>query len=213
MFESFFSLFDAKAAIEFIRSVPWYWVLFIAFFVTFIENLFPPSPSDVILLFTGTMISFGTVGFVPLLVCSTIGSISGFMLMYYLGMKFGSRVIDSGKLKFISQETLKAPERWFNKYGYYIIIANRFLAGTRAVISFYAGVSKLDLKKTTILSFFGALAWNSAILYLGYIFGNNFEEVSGYLSRYVEIVTLLILAVIIFFTLRYFLKRKKEKQA
>ena len=57
-------------------------VMVAIFLIAYIENIFPPSPSDVLLVFAGTLIGLGTVGFVPALIVATLGSTLGFMTAY-----------------------------------------------------------------------------------------------------------------------------------
>lgn len=182
------SLFDFDAAIYFLTHLEWYWVLTFAFIVTLVENLFPPSPSDSVLVFIGSLVALGTVKFIPLLVAASLGSLAGFVIMYYLGYFFGHRVVDSNRIKFINQKDLEKPEKWFRQYGYYLIIANRFLSGTRAVIAFFAGMSELTVSKTIILSLLSALLWNAILIYLGIVFGDNYESIIDYISLYGKII-------------------------
>lgn len=198
-------------AISVLKSIEWYWVLLFAFLVTFIENLFPPSPSDVILLFMGSLVALGNVTLVPLLFTSTAGSVIGFLVMYYLGKVSGHKIIESRKISFITNEALEKPKQWFNKYGYYIIIANRFLSGTRAVISFLAGMSELSLIRITALSAMSALLWNFILIYLGIIFSNNLDKVQEYITLYGKIIFPIIIISIIFFSVRYIVKVKRSK--
>ena len=92
--------------IAYLNGLPVWGVLLFAFFVCYIENLVPPSPSDVLLLFTGTLVGLGTVGFVPLLAASTIGSVAGFATTYWIGRKYGRRLVDSGKIPFVDKESI-----------------------------------------------------------------------------------------------------------
>ncbi len=196
---------------DFLKTVPWYSILLFAMFITFLENIFPPSPSDVLLVFMGTLVSVGTVSFTPLLLMATLGSTLGFIFMYSLGFKFETKIIDSDKLPFITKKQLQKPEEWFRKYGYYIIVANRFLSGTRAVISFFAGMSKLDLTKTTILSLFSAMVWNSILITLGLIFADNLDLVKEYIALYGKIVFPILLLILIVFAIKYlFFNGKNE---
>lgn len=188
---------------DFLKTVPWYSILLFALFITFLENIFPPSPSDVLLVFMGTLVSVGTVSFFPLLIMATTGSTIGFLVMYYLGFNFESRIIESNRLPFVTKESLAKPEQWFKKYGYYVIVANRFLSGTRAVISFFAGMSKLDIKKTTLLSFFSAMIWNSILIYLGVAFADNLDLVKEYISLYGKIVFPILIVIILIITIKY----------
>lgn len=198
-------------ALEILKNIDWYWVLIFAFFITFIENIFPPSPSDILLLFMGSLVVLGNVGFVPLLISSTLGSIVGFLVMYYIGKVFGEKIIESKKIPFINAESLEKPKLWFNKYGFYIIVANRFLSGTRAVISFFAGISHLSLPKTVILSLLSAGLWNFILIYLGMIFSDNLEKVIEYINLYGKILFPSILVILIGLAIKYIIKVRKSK--
>ena len=133
------------------------------------------------------------------------------MTLFVIGTQLDRKVIQAGKIKFISIEAFMKVELWFKKWGYWIILANRFLPGTRSVISFFAGLSELDFKRTALLAAISAIVWNAIIIYLGIVFGNNIEAIDGYLSTYsniVWIITGLIVAVIV---LRIVLKKRKVK--
>jgi membrane protein DedA with SNARE-associated domain len=185
-------------------------LLFLMFGIAFIENLFPPAPSDVLIVFGGSLVGLGIVGFPESLLFATLGSTLGFVAMYKIGDWFGVHILESGKLSFIPVESVKKAEAWFLKYGYWVIVANRFLAGTRAVVSFFAGMSELNLWKTTVLSFLSALLWNGFLLVSGYYLGQNWETIEFYIIAYSRVVTLVIVAIVVFFVARYFLKKRKK---
>ncbi|MEJ5286678.1 MAG: hypothetical protein CH6_0363 [Candidatus Kapaibacterium sp.] len=183
-----------EKVIEFLSSpyITSGWILAVAFFFQYIENLFPPSPSDVVLLFLGSLVGFEKVNFLPLLIVATIGSSAGFLTMFLLGKIFGERILDAGRFKFINPESLEKTRNWFNRWGYGIVVANRFLSGTRAVISFFAGLAKLSTWKSTILATVSALVWNFLILYAGMALGNNWRSAIRFLELYWKVVLILI---------------------
>jgi membrane protein DedA with SNARE-associated domain len=131
--------------------------------------------------------------------------------LYYLGTKTDRKIIRAGRLKFISRDTLQTAEDWFKKYGYAIILFNRFISGIRSVISFFAGVSELPVKKTIVLSSYGALLYHIAIISLGFFFGANIHAVDNILSLYGNIVLLVLGAVVVFVIGRYFIKKFARK--
>ena len=186
------------------------WIYITLFLFAFVENVFPPSPSDVVLLIGGSIIATGTINFIFALLISTLGSIFGFLLMFHIGSTVDRRVVESGKYKFIPVDGIHKVERWFRKYGYFIVIANRFLPGTRAVISFFAGISNLNFKKTIMLCGISALAWNAIILYLGYVFGDNVEIVDSYMTTYSNIVIAGTILIILFLIGRMLFRKRKE---
>ncbi|MBK7104152.1 MAG: DedA family protein [Ignavibacteriae bacterium] len=196
--------------IAYISTLETSWIYIILFFFAFIENVFPPSPSDVVVVVGASLISSTSVGFIPILLITSIGSALGFILMYYVGFFLSEKVLRSGKLKFISQDALHKTDEWFTKYGYKIILANRFLPGTRSVISFFSGVHELNVYKTFFYSLISALLWNFLIIYLGMTLGNNIQQIDYYLQTYSNIGLGITILVVIYFTIKYFLKKRKN---
>lgn len=182
----------------------------VIFSIAFIENIFPPSPSDIIVVFGGALAAMERGNFFAALIAGTLGSTLGFMTMYIVGRWFGRRILETGKLKFVNMEALHKLEQWFARYGYWIIIGNRFLSGTRAVISFFAGISELELGSTTFLSFIGSLAWYTILVYSGYKVGQHWQQVGEYLKSYGEIVSAATIAIILIFIARYYYRKRKS---
>ena len=186
------------------------WIYCVAGAIAYIENVFPPLPSDVIVVAAGSLVGIGRVDFALLLVLSTVGSTAGFLTMYKVGDWFGIRILETGKLKYIPLEKVHKVEAWFKKYGYWVVIANRFLAGTRAVVSFFTGMSELSLWWTTILSFLSSLIWNFILIFAGKELGKNWREISSYLETYGKIVTLVLIIVLLIFISRNYYKNRNR---
>lgn len=199
-----------ETLIDIIQKIPPFWILFIAFAVTYIENIFPPSPSDAALIFMGALVATNTVDFIPLLLFATLGSTFGFLTMFVLGIKFEMRFVETNRLKFVSKKALQKVEELFKKWGYWLIVANRFLSGTRAVIAFFAGMSLLSLRKSTILSFISALLWNSILIYSGYVFGENWKVVDEYITLYGYILLPIVIILILSYFIYSYIQSKKE---
>lgn len=201
--------------IAYINSLSPFWVYSVLFVFSFIENVFPPSPSDLVVVFGASLIagSNSEISFIPVLFITSLGSSMGFMLMYYVGKVFGEKVIRLGKLKFISKESIENTDRWFSKYGYKLIIANRFMPGTRSVISFFSGIAELDFWKTFIFATISAFAWNAIIVYLGVILGNNIQLIDKYMTTYSNVVLTVTVVVLSILTIRFFMLKRKKKEA
>ncbi|MBI5661333.1 MAG: DedA family protein [Ignavibacterium album] len=187
------------------------WIYLTIFFFAFIENLFPPSPSDMVIVVGGSLVGASDLHFVPVLIFATGGSLVGFLTAFAIGWQIDKRILHSGKIKFLTIESVEKVENAFRKYGYFLIIANRFLPGTRAVISFFAGMSRLNVHYTVLLSAASALIWNSILISLGIVFGENIQKVDAFLSTYNQIVIAATAVVIIFLIIRYFVKKSKKK--
>jgi len=186
------------------------WIYITIFLFAFVENVFPPSPSDVVIVIGGSLVGTGSINFILSLAFATLGSILGFTLMFYVGSTIDKKIIHSGKFKFIPVDALDKAEAWFRKYGYFIIVANRFMPGTRAVISFFAGISHLYQKRTITLCFVSALLWNTIMLYLGFVFGDNVAKIDEYLTTYSKIVIAVTAIVVLFLIVRLFLRKRKS---
>lgn len=178
--------------------------------IPFIENIFPPSPSDTIIVVAGSLIVDHTIHFIPALILTSIGSECGFLFLYYLGTQTDRKVIQRGRLRFIDRQTLDTAEKWFNKYGIIIILFNRFISGVRSVISFFAGMSELDFKVTLVFSIISATIWNIILLTLGILFGENVQLVDKYLNTYYEVVIIILIVVAVLYSIRYFYKKRKS---
>lgn len=183
------------------------------FFFSYIENIFPPSPSDVVIIVAGTLISTNVISFLPTFLVTTVGSVMGFMTLFFAGTQVDKKIIEKGRFKFISREALDKAEKWFSRYGYWIILGNRFLSGTRAVISFFAGLSELDFRKTLMFSFISSAVWNLLIISLGVLFGNNIELVDRYLKSYSNIVLAVTILIVFLLVLKYFLQKRRKQKA
>ncbi len=186
------------------------WIYIILFFFAFIENIFPPSPSDVIVVVGASLIASNGLGFLHVLLITSIGSALGFILMYYVGFFLSEKVLRTEKLKFINQDALHKTDLWFAKYGYWIVLANRFLPGTRSVISFFSGVHELNVIKTFVFALISAFLWNVIIIELGMMLGNNVELIDYYLTTYSNVVVALTVIVLIILAVRYYFKKKKN---
>ena len=183
----------------------------VLFFFAFIENILPPSPSDFVVIFGATLIANSTLGFIPILLITSVGSAIGFIVMYLVGEFLGEKLLRSGKFKFIKQESLDKADRFFHKYGYNIILINRFLPGTRAVVSFFSGVHKLKPTRTFIYAAVSSFVWNAILIFLGIQLGNNLELVDKYLSDYSQIILTITGLIIIIVLVRFWMKKKKSK--
>lgn len=197
--------------ITFLKNVDPLLIYISVFGIAFIENIFPPFPSDVIVAFSGALTVVSNVSLSIVVLFAVAGSTLGFITMFLIGRFAGNKFLEKGKIKFISVDALKDVERWFQKYGYWLIVGNRFLAGTRAVISFFAGVSELDLKKTVILSAVSSLIWNMILIMLGFYVGHNLSKISELITTYNKIVFAIILVIALLFIVKFILQKKNVK--
>jgi membrane protein DedA with SNARE-associated domain len=203
---------SVQEAFQYLSSIDPLYVYGLVLGLALVENLFPPSPSDVMIVAAGTLVGMGHISFIPTLLCATAGSTIGFLIMYKVGDWFGDNILEQGKLKFLPIEQVHRVERWFTKYGYMIIVINRFLTGTRAVVSFFAGMSELKLLPTTVLCFVSALFWNCILVLSGYYLGQNWDRISLYITTYSQIVTTIVVLLVLVWAARFVYTRTNSRK-
>ena len=201
-----------ETIITYLSQLDPFWVYCTIFLIAYVENIFPPSPSDVLIVAAGYLVGIDHIEIIPALLIATLGSTTGFMTMYKIGDWFGIKIIETGKLKFIPLDSVHKVENWFRKYGYGLIVANRFLSGTRAVVGFFAGMAEVKFLPTAILCFISAMIWNFILIYSGTLVGKNWEVIGSYIATYSKIVTVIVtIAVIVWFT--WYQRKKKKDRA
>lgn len=183
-----------------------YTMLFIS---AFVENVFPPIPGDTVTLIGAYFVGTGHLNYFGVLISTTLGSVVGFMALFFLAYWLEWKVIEKYNFKWIQRSHIDRVEAWFRKYGDWIILANRFLSGVRSVISFTAGLSKLRILKVCLLSFLSALIWNGMIISAGAFIGEHWENIEKYLRLYNQIIIVGLVGIGVGY-LFYFLIFKKK---
>ena len=201
-----------ESIISYLHTVDPFWIYLTLIFFSFIENVFSPLPSDVVVIVGASLIASTTMSFVPIVLLTAAASALGFMVMYLVGKYLGEHILRAGRIKFISLDAIRKNDRWFARYGYRLIIANRFLPGTRSVFSFFSGLTELQPVKTFLCAALSALLWNTLIIYIGMKLGDNVELIDRYLSTYRNTVILLTVAVLVIIIIRYLIVRAKNSK-
>ena len=185
----------------------------IFFLVAYVENIVPPLPGDLLVAFGGYMAAEQIIGFVPVLIITTFASVLGFMNMYLFGKYFGDRIEIQRKrfwlMRFIDIKYFDRGKRWMHNWGQGVILANRFLAGTRSVIALTAGITKTNVYSTMVSSFVSSLVWNFILLMLGWIVYENWAVIGEYLNIYGRVILILIVVAL---GARYIYKKTKGKK-
>lgn len=179
------------------------------FLVAYVENLIPPFPGDVNVLIGGYIVGLGLVGFAPALIVVSIGSALGFMTMYAVGKVLGDAVEDPQRLKWIPKGPVGSVKKWLQRWGYGVVAINRFLSGSRAVITLLAGASDLKPVRTALLALLSAAAWYALLLYGGYSVGANWESLIPYMRTYGRVIMAVLAVAAVVWGIRWHRKRKR----
>ena len=207
---------DKGFLLGYLHQLPDYLIYLSLGFSAFLENIFPPLPGDTIVLFGSFLVGIGRLSFLGAYLSTTAGSLVGFISIYFLGRYLGRRFFIERDYRFLKADDIIKAENWFRKYGYTIIVINRFIPGIRSVIALAGGVSGLDPLKVTILALISGGLWNFIWTILGYSLGSNWDtfqaDVTKILWKY-NITLLLIFGVVVLLLLvRWYLKGKKKER-
>lgn len=193
---------------DWLEALPAVWIYATIFVIAYGENVVPPVPGDVAIVIGGYLVGLGLVGFVPLTLLATLGSVLGFLTMYGFGKKLGDAVEDPGRIRWIPKGPVRVAKRWLQRWGYGVVAVNRFLSGARAVIALLAGASDLRFSWTVFFASFSALVWTVLLMYAGYAVGANWEAVIPFLRTYGQVISIVVALLALIVAVRWWWRRR-----
>lgn len=206
MFESF----NLDYWIGLVNGLDTVYLYGLIFLVGYLENCVPPIPGDMVTVIAAGMVGTGRLDYLMTFTVATAGNLSGFMTMYHVGRLFGRDFFIRRNFKFFPIEQMEKTEAWFQKYGYRIILFNRFLSGLRSVISLFAGMTRLQRRKIIPLALASAFMWDGILIYAGYVVGDNWKEFEEILGHYNKLVFGIIGFVVVVLVARWFLRKSSK---
>nr|WP_242041850.1 DedA family protein [Alkalinema sp. FACHB-956] len=180
----------------------------------FLENLFPPIPSELIMPLAGFTAHEGRLNFQYVVLAGVLGTMVGTLPWYYAGKILGEprlRVLADryGKWLGMSGEDIDRANHWFYRHGNVTVLLCRLVPGVRTVISLPAGISEMPIGSFMLYSTVGTTLWVSLLTYAGYILGSNYELVDQYLAPVSKIV---LVVVLLAFGVWLWRKQRSKKQ-
>jgi len=171
------------------------------------ESTFLPVPSEGVLPFAGYLIAQGKMDFWVVLIVSTIGTILGSLISYYIGKVLGEKFFERvGKKFFINKEEIRLAEKWFERHGQKTIFICRFIPVVRHVISIPAGIAKMQRRKFLIYTAAGGAMWNAFLIGIGMQLQQNWNTILG-ITQYLDVLAI----IVIIFLAGYFVYKKIKK--
>ena len=171
------------------------------FLLMTLESALIPIPSEIIMPFSGFLVSEGRFSLWAIALTGAFGNLVGSWIAYALGF-YGEKalvrklIIKYGKFVLLTEDEFDSSLRLFNKYGQWVAAIARILPAVRTVISLPAGIAKLELWKFSALTFFGSLIWSFFLGYIGLILGENWQIIRPYFRKFdLVIVTIFIIFV------------------
>jgi membrane protein DedA with SNARE-associated domain len=185
--------------------------------VMFLENIFPPIPSEIVLPLAGSLTLTGRFSLAGVTLVGAIGSVAGALFFYGLGYWFDESRIRwllerYGKWLMLDTEDLDRAMAWFGRFGEYVIFFGRMVPIVRSLISVPAGLARMNLARFCLYTSIGTALWSFLLALAGRILGQNWTAVSEWVGRYEDAVLALgVLAVVAFFGHRLWLHLKQRR--
>jgi membrane protein DedA with SNARE-associated domain len=159
----------------------------------FLENLFPPIPSELIMPLAGFTVAQGKMNFGIAIFAGTIGTMLGTYAWYYLGRLANYHRLQTwteryGKWIGVTAKDIDRVNDWFNKHGSKAVFFGRMVPGIRTLISLPAGINNMPFASFTIYSTIGTLIWTLALTTAGFLLGENYTSIERYIAPVSKVV-------------------------
>ena len=189
------------------------------FLLISIENLFPPIPSEIILLFGGFITTYTNLNLFFMIIVATLASLIGAICLYQVGRILNKDRIKKlikgklGKILHLEVEDVEKANDWFDKKGSVAVFFCRFIPIVRSLISIPAGMNKMNIFRFVFYTLIGTLIWNGVLIIMGSIVGENWNKIASIMDKYslIVLLTFIILSIVsvVWF---YYKKNKKSKE-
>ncbi|HUV16426.1 MAG TPA: DedA family protein [Pelolinea sp.] len=185
------------------------------YLVMFLENVFPPIPSEVVLPLAGSLTLTGrfSIGLITLI--GMLGSLTGAFAFYGLGKWLGEPNVRKlvgkfGKYALLSTDDLDRSLEWFDKYDDWVIFFSRMVPIVRSLISIPAGIASMNFAKFSIFTILGTALWSFVLSFGGRLLGEQWPLIADFINTYQNVVLALAVLLIAYFVISRLLKKKNS---
>jgi membrane protein DedA with SNARE-associated domain len=178
-----------------------------------VENVFPPIPSELILPLAGYYVEQGNLNFAFAVVAATLGSVIGALILYGFGQLAGRPALEKwGHKVHLHERDIERADRWFERYGGWVVFFGRLVPGVRSVVSIPAGASSMAMPQFVLLTTAGSALWNALLIGAGWWLGREWERITGVMD---SASTVVVVAVVVSFVggATLFLRRRRRALA
>jgi membrane protein DedA with SNARE-associated domain len=174
------------------------------FFAMALESACIPFPSEIIMPFSGFVVSKGELDLWGITLAGALGNLFGSVVAYVVGLKGGRPFLEKyGKYMLLSQKKLDLADNWFEKHGDRAVLISRLLPVIRTYISLPAGIARMEFGKFALYTFAGSLPWCFALGYLGVLLGPKWDSLKIWFHILDAAIILSIVCTLIYVFMRY----------
>ncbi|WP_234031247.1 DedA family protein [Mycetocola zhujimingii] len=183
--------------------------------IVFLESVFPPIPSEIILPLAGFTASQGNFSIVEAILWTTVGSVLGAFLLYGLGRLLGHdrTMWLAARIPFVDPDDITRTVEWFGRHGKKAVFFGRMLPIFRSLISIPAGIERMNLAVFAVLTLAGSLIWNSIFVIAGFLLGENWSAVLQYADILKYLVVAGVACLVAWWVVRTVLRNRARRAA
>lgn len=174
-----------------------------------------PFPEDATLILCGVLIAAGSIKWAPALIVVYAGIMISDYVLYYFGRKYGRMVVThKGFHRLLPPKRLDDLESRFKKWGVWVILVGRHIAGLRAQLLIVAGIMRMHIPRFLAADAFSAMFTIAIMVGIGYQGGESLEILQKDFTRVKHVAVVLVVAgllALIFYL--YFRWMRREKDA
>ncbi|HJT19647.1 MAG TPA: DedA family protein [Nitrospira sp.] len=183
-------------------------------FTMAVESACIPLPSEIIMPFSGYLVTRGEFSMIGVTLAGAIGNVLGSIVAYYAGVRGGRPFVERyGPYMLVSPRDLEIADRWFARYGEAAVFFSRMLPVVRTFISLPAGIARMNFPRFVLFTFIGALPWCYLLAYIGVIMGEEWERLRDYFHRFDLVVGLFLALAAGYFLWSHWPKRTDTPSA
>jgi membrane protein DedA with SNARE-associated domain len=169
----------------------------------FLENVFPPIPSELIMPLAGYLATRGDMNIIIVIAAGTVGSLLGTLPWYYLGKRLGHDGVRRlaarhGRWLTMHPADVDAASDRFKRHGKTSILVGRLIPTVRTLISVPAGVAEMPIGQFLFFSTIGTFIWTAALALAGYLLGQSYEAVADYIDPISTAVLVILVGVYVY---------------
>lgn len=181
--------------------------------LAFIETVFPPIPSEIVLALAGYLSERGDLNVFLVVVAATAGTTTGALALYGLGAWFGEERAKRllARLPLVDRADLDKASAWFDRHGEPVVFFGRFVPIVRSMVSIPAGAQRMPIGRFMALTTAGSGIWNVALIAAGYALGTQFEKVDQY-AQYLDLAALTAGIVLVAWYVTPRLRRRLQRE-
>jgi membrane protein DedA with SNARE-associated domain len=169
------------------------------FLLMFLETIFPPIPSEVIMPLAGTRAAAGTMTLWGVVASGTAGAMLGNIFWYALARVIGLRrfrplIERHGRWLTMEWSDVEKAEKLFGRFGHWVVFLGRVMPTIRSIVSIPAGLLNMRLKTYLIWSTIGTAAWTAGLACVGWGLGRAYRDIDKILTPLSVAIIVLIVA-------------------